>query len=666
VKGGTSGPDKYKGINAASPAVWAKYNGAGIGFVDLETGWNLDHDDLPGCAYPVFNVNRYKPDKPYDGDHGTAVLGVVLGVDNAKGIVGVAPGASLRRVVSRIRSDDDEWDLVNAVVAALDPGVMVAGDVLLIEVETLKDHPIRGYPVEIVDHWFDGIRLAVGNGIIVVEPAGNGYYPENSDDKIGRDLDKLENDWPDAPAWRSLNRDSSPLFLDSGAIVVSACTSAVAPDGAPSGTHRRMQWATFGSRIDCYAWGEGVYSAGYGWLPSPTPADPNLWYTDSFDGTSAASAIIAGAALLIQQMSHDTLGWRLSPAQVRALLSDKLTGVQVVDYTGTAYMGVMPDLAAIAARIGAIPDVFIRDSVDDAGAVPNDKVFQSPDIIVRNAAVADPATEFGAAGPWAHAVPPNDPIRAGQANYFYVRLRNRSLVSADGVAVTLYWSEASPLVAPVHWHLIGKLGGIQVTTGGALAVAGPLVWTPQAGDLPGHGCLVAVADHPLDPEPPQVPAQATWDDFLGYVGRNNNVAWRNFTVIKPLAAGAGLAASAGFVLRGAGTHQEFTLELIQHLPDGARLLWDVPAELAAMIRRVMGDEVVDEGDAESGRRLRLPTQRLMRFPRLRFHRDAAYRCLMRVDFPRRPRQAGEIVLRQLFERREVGRLTWAIEATPEE
>ena len=57
--------------------------------------------------------------------------------------------------------------------------------------------------------------------------------------------------------------------------------------------HRRIARASFGSRIDCYAWGENVTTA--------DGAD-NKSYVNNFHGTSAASAIVAGAAILVQQM----------------------------------------------------------------------------------------------------------------------------------------------------------------------------------------------------------------------------------------------------------------------------------------------------------------------------------------------------------------------------
>jgi len=319
---------RHRGINARNQKVWGVCDGAGIGLVDLEAGWNLDHEDLPRPLPPVFNHNRGR-----SKDHGTAVLGVIVGRDNAKGIVGLAPGARVLKVVSHIKSTGsqpvpmDEWDVAGAIYDAL--GIMKPGDVLLIEVQCIGPG-LKGYPVETQEAWFTAIRNASGNGMIVVEAAGNG------DSEGGRNLD----DWQDPVTRRKLSRAPAN---DSGALLVSACASAVQPAQA----HVRMGWANYGSRVDCYAWGENVYTAGYGNLTHPEP-DTDLWYTDSFGGTSSASAIIAGAAILLQCLAVRKGGQRLNPNQVRTLLSG--TGTSIVNTTGEN-IGIMPDLVKILSKL---------------------------------------------------------------------------------------------------------------------------------------------------------------------------------------------------------------------------------------------------------------------------------------------------------------------------
>ena len=234
----------------------------------------------------------------------------------------------------------DQWDVAGAIVDALTSGLMKPGDVLLIEVEALGSSATVGYPVEIVALWFDAVRLAASQ-MVVVEAAGNGDSAGH-----GRDLDA----WKDAGTGRKLSRAATE---DSGAVLVSACASAVRPSSAayPAKSHLPMDYANYGARVDCYAWGEHVYSAGYGDL---TPsASINSWYTAQFSGTSAASAIIAGAAILLQGLAVRDIGNRLTPSQMRGLLSDVTTGTPVVLAAGQP-LGVMPDLVKILAKLPSL------------------------------------------------------------------------------------------------------------------------------------------------------------------------------------------------------------------------------------------------------------------------------------------------------------------------
>ena len=289
--------------------------GAGVGFIDLEREWNLDHEDLSDKAPAlIFNENR-KGVGGFRGDHGTAVLGVVGGIDNKVGIVGAAPGVSSIRLVSHYDAETNtESNVADAIVAAI--AVMARGDVLLLE--TQRDF----LPTETDSGDFDAIRLATGNGIIVVEAAGNG----------NANLDAL-------PAGVSLHGDS-------GAIMVGSCESALPHNryvgcGAGCGSN-------YGSRINCFAWGENIVTAGYRDLDVGRRNTDNDDYTRSFGGTSGAAAIIAGAALIVQgkNQAAPLSGGRLSPSQMRTILSDPRNGTP--QGSGTqGNIGVMPNLRTI-------------------------------------------------------------------------------------------------------------------------------------------------------------------------------------------------------------------------------------------------------------------------------------------------------------------------------
>src|ERR1044072_464909 len=219
----------------------------------------------------------------FSGDHGTAVLGTVVGVDNTVGIVGIAPGVSSVRVVSRFeasggRGSTAESDVNVASAIAHAVSIMSPGDVLLLEVQ--RDF----LPTEIDEVDFHAIRLASSKNIIVVEAAGNG----------NANLDAWTNDdglhLLDRANWTS---DA----LDSGAIMVGSCKSALPHNrlvGLGAGTG-----SNYGSRLDCFAWGEDIVTTGYGHM-NPE-ADDDHAYTDDFGGTSGAAAIIAGAALILRE-----------------------------------------------------------------------------------------------------------------------------------------------------------------------------------------------------------------------------------------------------------------------------------------------------------------------------------------------------------------------------
>ncbi len=198
------------------------------------------------------------------------MLGEVVGVDNTRGVVGIAPQASAR-VVSQWRSAAT-YSTAQAIASAA--GAMSPGDVLLLEAQT----NFGGFslvPVEVEAAVFDAIRAAVDAGIVVVEAAGNG----------GNDLDN----YTDASGRQVLNRASAD-FRDSGAIMVGA--------GSATAPHTRLGFSNHGSRIDCFGRGEGIVTTGDGWTGTSTTA-----YTTGFGGTSGASPIVSGAALLLQSAS---------------------------------------------------------------------------------------------------------------------------------------------------------------------------------------------------------------------------------------------------------------------------------------------------------------------------------------------------------------------------
>jgi Subtilase family len=290
---------------------WSQVDGSGIGFVDMEQGWTLNHEDLVAAGITIISGQN----KLYSG-HGTAVLGEVLASDNMIGDLGIAPNANAR-VVSQWR-DDSTFNTAEAILSAA--SVMSAGDVLLLEAQTTYP-TVKGYlPVEVEPVTFDAIQYATSQGIIVVEAGANGSI----------DLDTFKDFYGKFP----LKRGSAD-FKDSGAIMVGAASSA-----AP---HSRLSFSNYGSRIDCYAWGENIDTTGDGGFSTATNV-----YTGTFGGTSGASPMVAGSALIIQSWKVANAQPRLTPSQMRTLLSDSKLNTASAN-PATDRIGVMPNLGAIMA-----------------------------------------------------------------------------------------------------------------------------------------------------------------------------------------------------------------------------------------------------------------------------------------------------------------------------
>jgi serine protease len=389
------------GIDAVYAWGFAGGDGTGVGFMDMEQGWNLNHQDL--AAAGITMISGVNSAYFY---HGTSVLGELRMVDNTLGGVGIAPQSS-GRVVSQWRTSSS-YNTADAILNAA--SVMSFGDVLLLEAQ--ETDPVGGmylWPVEIADATYDAIRLATALGIVVVEAGCNGGY----------DLDAYTN-----LSGKKIFDRTSADFRDSGAIMVGAGSSA-----AP---HSRLSFSNHGNRIDCYGWGENIDTT-----TTNSAGTDNTAYTGGFSGTSGASPIITGAALLVQSLAQAALGYRFSPRELRRIL---VTYGTASSAPSTDKIGVMPDLRAIinGNELNLAPDLYLRDFVGDTGNPTSGIVSQSPDIIVKQAAVANPQTTYGAGSGTENDPALSDDVDTGHDNFVYVRLLNRAGSAAANVSVDVH------------------------------------------------------------------------------------------------------------------------------------------------------------------------------------------------------------------------------------
>ncbi|MFI0479731.1 FG-GAP-like repeat-containing protein [Actinomadura sp. 9N215] len=92
---------------------------------------------------------------------------------------------------------------------------------------------------------------------------------------------------------------SDPANPSSGAVLVGAGAPPPGTHGVDWGPDRsRLGFSNFGARVDAQGWGSEVTTTGYGDLQGGS--DPDLWYTNSFNGTSSASPIVVGALAATQ------------------------------------------------------------------------------------------------------------------------------------------------------------------------------------------------------------------------------------------------------------------------------------------------------------------------------------------------------------------------------
>ena len=311
---------------------WTIPGGTGslVKIVDIEDGWNLNHEDLPSM---FLSDGRF--DDSYDSrQHGTAVLGVMLGRQDGIGVTGIVPNAS-GGVVSANRGLGIT-PLQNVAEAVLIAAMNLSeGDVILIEQHSRgpgndgdctacinSDGKPRGQCGYIaMEYWndiFDAVNAATASGVIVVEAAGNGEMNldhSRYDDRFNRNV-----------------RNSGALLVGAG----------------DSDTRTPACFSNHGSRLDVQGWGGDVMTTGYGESDKykVNGADENQWYTSDFSGTSSATPIVAGAVAAIQGIQIANNNPPLDWYEMADLLVK--TGTP---QAGEQKIGPLPDLKAAIARL---------------------------------------------------------------------------------------------------------------------------------------------------------------------------------------------------------------------------------------------------------------------------------------------------------------------------
>jgi hypothetical protein len=319
-------------------AAWERPGGTGRGvrLIDVEGDWRFTHQDLGrrgalAGGRPEGDVSRR--------NHGTNVLGMLLGVHDERGVDGICPETDVRAVSYQ---PEERFGSARAIAHAANG--LRPGDVLLIEMQRpgprAKEEGDSQDGYLPMSYWPDdltAIQYAVGRGVIVVEAAGDGA--EHLDDTVYAGP---------GPGFRPHRPNP---FLRDGLDSRSILVGAGAPPGGRRGPDRsHLRFSNWGTAVDAQGWGRDVATTGGlgGGADETRPgADEDAWYTDAFAGTSAAAPMVAGALACVQGVLRAEGRTPLDPAQARAALRETGSPQQAAKDGSLQRIGNRPDIGQL-------------------------------------------------------------------------------------------------------------------------------------------------------------------------------------------------------------------------------------------------------------------------------------------------------------------------------
>jgi hypothetical protein len=597
-----------------------------IRLVDIEQRWLLDHQELNTQPITILHGENRAEEAMEDGFHGTAVLAQLTA---GLALEGIASKIAELHVASHFQKEDyTTWHnpdgdgppkklnghVAEAIAHAL-AKKLVEGDVLLLEVQRSR------LPTEVDPADFDAIRLASALQIITVEAAGNGGF--NLDAWVG-----------ERGAVETFNR-AAPRFRDSGAIMVGAARSYQ--------PHNRWGFSNFGSRLDCWCWGDSVLTAGYGDFDDGFDGSSNIpekMYTNTFSGTSSASPCIAGAVALVQCFFLELQDDPALPLRMRELISNRANGTpQGPDVHGN--IGVMPDLKAILQRgTGLLADLYMRRATSDdgSGTIVQQLTSSCPDIFfvaaqqkaLKPVDLGDPAPD----------------LSIGTDALLCVRVWNRGLSKGTDVGIHVYSSPVTTIITPLLWESIDRHSSkADIPPGHSYRI---IEFSPST--LNTYQTFLTILEHrgPGLVAAPKLPPWSDWNSFKAFL-LDGSVACRNTHRV---------VINTPYEFRIAGAPDQtrtFDLEILQCLPKGYQVQFTFPKILALRLRRQFswvernGTSLVPEGARWVFRNVRLPANTCYLSELTCYQLDQAI-----------PLEPGihHVVLRQLNRGEEIGRITW--------
>ncbi len=148
----------YGVISVRSPETWTASRGGGAIVAVLDTGFDFGHPDLPE---PILSQSFVTDQPVQDGNsHGTHCSGTVLAVDDAGGVVGVAPSASL--MIGKVLGDGGSGSTAG-VMAGTEWAALNGADVISMSLGSTGSDQAEA----------DLYAAVVASGVLIVAAAGN-------------------------------------------------------------------------------------------------------------------------------------------------------------------------------------------------------------------------------------------------------------------------------------------------------------------------------------------------------------------------------------------------------------------------------------------------------------------------------------------------------------
>lgn len=159
------------------PEAWKKTQGEGVKIAVLDTGADLDHDDLKNNLLEGKNLINKRKDPQDDNGHGSHLTGILVAENNDIGMVGVCPKA--KAIPIKVLDKNGNGDLIT-VAQGIREAVSLKADIITMSLGA----PFKLQQVR------KAIQYAVSKNIPVFAAAGNAgktkelFYPANYPETI--------------------------------------------------------------------------------------------------------------------------------------------------------------------------------------------------------------------------------------------------------------------------------------------------------------------------------------------------------------------------------------------------------------------------------------------------------------------------------------------------